>query len=639
MQQSEHKTTDSIIVNKAKPNIIKRIFSVLWQFINGTRKLLLNIIFFFFIALFIAAISNEKDHIIVPNNTALVLDLYGDVVEQKHQIDPFNAFINEAFSKKEKRPEILLSDIIKVINKAKDDKRIKLLVLNLENLNHVDLTKSRDIGQALNNFKQSNKKIIAIGEQFSQDQYYLASYADKIWMNPQGWLLLEGYASYPLYFKSALAKLNISSHVFRVGTYKSAVEPFIRNNMSNAAKEANSLWLNELWTTYKKDVAKNRGFDITNFDETTTALIHKLESTGSNIAEYTLTNHYVDALKTREKIRQDLIAIVGKNKNQDSYSQIHFDDYLMQSKKLHLVESLNKTPKVAIIIAKGEILNGEQPSGSIGGDSTARLLRKARKNSNVKAVVLRVDSPGGSAYASEIISQEIELLKASGKPVVASMGTYAASGGYWISVAANEIYAEPTTITGSIGIFGMVMTFENSLAKLGIYSDGVATTELAGFSPMRPMSAGMAKLFQLNINRGYHDFISLVAKNRHMTLAEVDAVAQGRVWTGTKAKELGLVDELGNLSDAINAAAKLAKLKKYKPLLIEKEISEKDKLLQNIFGHAASILPLSTFTSTTSTNPNTTEKLMRLLSTQLNKLSSFNDPQGMYSRCESCEIN
>ncbi|MBL4911000.1 MAG: signal peptide peptidase SppA [Alteromonadaceae bacterium] len=637
MQQSEH-STNAIKTDITKPNIIKRLFSALWQLINGTRKLILNLIFFFFIVLFIAAVSNEKEHIIVPNDTALVLDLYGDIVEQKHQIEPFDAFINEAFDKKGKPSEILLSDIIAVINKAKDDDRIKLLVLNLEGLKHAGLTKLREVGKALNDFKSSKKQIIAIGEQFSQDQYYLASYADKIWMNPQGWLLLEGYASYPLYYKSALAKLNINQHIFRVGTYKSAVEPFIRDNMSTAAKEANSLWLNELWATYKADVAKNRGFALNNFDETTADLISKFEKTGSNIAEYALANHFVDSLKTREQMRQDLIALVGNNKAKNSYSHIDFDDYLTQSKTPQLPKSLNNLAKVAVIVAKGEILNGEQQPGMIGGDSTARLLRKARKNSKVKAVVLRVDSPGGSAYASEIIRQEVELLKAAGKPVVASMGTYAASGGYWISAPADKIYATPTTITGSIGIFGMMMTFEDTLAKLGIYSDGVGTTELAGFSPVRPMSAGMAKLFQLNINRGYHDFISLVAQNRHMTLTEVDAIAQGRVWTGKKAKELGLVDELGNLDDAIAAAASLAKLDDYEPLLIEQEVSAKDKLLQNIFGKVTAILPLSTLHAVTP-NSSATEKLMAILSTQLNKMSSFNDPQGMYSRCESCEID
>ncbi len=628
MQPAEHNTTAT------KPNIIKRLFNFLWQLINGARKLILNLIFLLIVIVFFSAITGNKEQIIVPNNSALLLDLYGDVVEQKHQLEPFDAFINEAFNKKEKHPEVLLSDIIDVINKAKDDNKIKLLVLNLEGLRHAGLTKMREIGRALNNFKSTKKQVIAIGEQFSQDQYYLASYADKIWLNPQGWMLLDGYASYPMYFKSALEKLNINQHIFRVGTYKSAVEPYIRNNMSDAAKEANSLWLNELWTTYKKDVAKNRNFALTNFDETTADLINKFEKTGSNIAEYALNNHFVDALKTREQMRTALIAIVGSNKEKNSYSHINFDDYLSQSKYPKFVQQAHKTAKVAVIVAKGEILNGEQQPGTIGGDSTASLLRKARKNNNVKAVVLRVDSPGGSAYASEIIRQEVELLKKAGKPVVASMGTYAASGGYWISAAADKIYAAPTTITGSIGIFGMVMTFENTLAKLGIFSDGVATTELAGFSPVRPLSDGMAKLFQLNINRGYHDFISLVAQNRHMTLTEVDAVAQGRVWTGSKAKELGLVDQLGNLDDAVSEAATLAKLNDFETLLIEQEVSAKDKLLQNLFGKAASILPASSYQYINSEN-----KLMSLVTTELSKIQNFNDPQGMYVLCESCKID
>jgi protease IV len=619
--------------NQVKPNIIKRLFSSLWRLINIFRKVVLNLLFFTLLFVFFTTLTNEQEQVSVPKQTALVIDLTGDIVEQKHQIDPIDAFFNEAFSKKEQRPEILLTDVIKVINNAKRDDRVKLLVLDLQGLKRAGLTKLREIGQAIENFKSTNKQVIAIGDQYSQDQYYLASYADKIWLNPQGWLLLEGYGSYPMFYKSALDKLNISQHIFRVGTYKSAVEPFIRDNMSAAAKEANSLWLNELWTTYKTDVAKQRGFSVNNFDETMADLVAKFEKNNSNFAEYALNNHFVDALKTRDLMRNELISLVGKNKKGTSFTQIGFNDYLANLISPSLVKNANGQSKVAIIVAKGTILNGEQQPGTIGGDSTAKLLRKARQNKQVKAVVLRVDSPGGSSYASEIIRQEVELLKAAGKPVVASMGTYGASGGYWISAPADKIFAAPTTITGSIGIFGMMMTFDKALDKLGVHSDGVGTTELAGFSPARPLSEGMAQLFQLNINRGYQDFISLVAKNRNMSLKEVDAIAQGRVWTGKKAKELGLIDELGNLTDAVVAAANLAKLENYQTLLIEKEVSAKDKFFQNLFKQASVWLDIS---STTTANP--IEQFISTFSLEFNKITTFNDPKGMYSLCESCEL-
>jgi len=617
-----------------QPNVIKRLFVFLWQLINTTRKLVLNLIFFIFIFAFIGVLTSKKEQIEVPQSSALVLNIHGDIVEQKHQIDPFDTLLNEAFSKQEKKPEVLLNDIINVINKAKNDKRIKLLVLNLQNLRGSGLTKLREISTAITDFKTSNKQVIALGDEYSQNQYYLASYADKVWLNPQGWLLLDGYSHYPMYFKSALDKLNIEQHIFRVGTYKSAVEPYMRDNMSPAAKEASKLWLDELWSIYKNDVAKQRHFDIDNFDETTANLVAKFEKTGSNFAEYALNNHWVDALKTREQMRSDLIDIVGKNKKGDSFSQISFDDYLstIPNNKANLVS--DNHDKVAIIVAKGTILNGNQDPGTIGGDSTAQLLRKARNNKQIKAVVLRVDSPGGSSYASEIIRQEVELLKAAGKPVVASMGTYGASGGYWISAAADKIFAAPTTITGSIGIFGMMMTFDKALDKLGIHSDGVATTELAGFSPTRPMTEGMKKLFQLNIERGYRDFISLVANNRKMTLEQVDHIAQGRVWTGNKAYELGLIDQLGGLNDAVIEAAKLAKLDKYETLLVEKEISARDIMLQKIIGQASSLINFSPSQSNITINT-----FISTLSTELNKMKVFNDPKGMYSYCSSCEID
>ncbi len=619
-----------------KKNFFMRFLSSLWQVVNTFKKIVLNLIFFGFIFIFITVVVNTSKQIAVdvPKNTALVLDLRGDIVEQKHQIEPMDAFINEAFNKKEQRPEILLDDIINVINEAKQDDRIKLLVLNLQGLDRSGLTKLREIAQAIQSFKASKKQVISLGDQYSQNQYYLASYADQVWLNPQGWLLLEGYGSYPMYFKSALDKLNISQHIFRVGTYKSAVEPYMRDDMSPAAKEANRLWLNELWSVYKKDVAEQRGFSIDNFDETTADLVAKFSKNKSNFAEYALNNHWVDALKTREQMRSDLIAMVGKNRTGTSFNQINFDNYLATINAS--MPSLNSpsTDKVAIIVAKGTILNGEQDPGTIGGDSTAKLLRKARKNKRVKAVVLRVDSPGGSSYASEIIRQEVELLKAAGKPVVASMGTYGASGGYWISAAADEIFAAPTTITGSIGIFGMMMTFEKALNKLGVHSDGVGTTELAGFNFARPLTDGMAQLFQLNINRGYQDFISLVAKNRNMTLAQVDAIAQGHVWTGQKAKELGLIDQLGGLTDAVVAAAKLAKLKNYETLLIEKEVSARDQFFQNFFGQASSWLGL-----TTNKAQSPVDQFISSLATELNKMRQFNDPQGIYSFCDSCEVN
>ena len=614
------------------PSAITRISKSLFQLLNVSRKIIVNLVFFTVLLLLFIALSVEEDEIFIPEQAALVLNLKGDIVEQKHEIDPMDAFLNEAFDQPTEAPEVLLADIINVIDTAKNDNRIQVLTLQLQGMKSAGLTKLKDIAQSLEAFKASGKKVIAYGDQFQQDQYYLASYADEIWLNPNGWLMLDGYGRYQLYFKSALEKLSISQHIFRVGTYKSAVEPFMRDDMSPAAKEANKQWLNDLWQQYKQDVAAQREFSIDNFDETTDALIEKLERVDGKIAQYALTNHWVDSLKTREETTQSMISLVGKNKH-NNYNQISFKEYLKATSQ-PFPPYQSQGDKVAVIVAKGTILDGKQNPGSIGGDSTASYLKKARLNKQVKAVVLRVDSPGGSAYASDIIRQEIELIKAAGKPVVASMGTYAASGGYWISAPADKIMASPTTITGSIGIFGFFMTFENSLSQLGINTDGVGTTDIAGFGVTRPLSEGMAKIFQLGIERGYQDFIELVANNRGMSLKQVDAIAQGRVWSGMRAKELGLVDELGNLDDAINEAANLAKLDDFDTLLIEKERSTQDIFWQNLFGQAVKFFPNEQIRSY-----GTFDKLLFSLKNEYQSISELNDPQGIYSFCLACEIN
>ena len=628
-------------------DFFKYILLSVWRLFTLTRSVVLNLIFFLLFIGIISMLGNDAEQIIVPNNSALVLNLVGDLVEQKRDVNAIDAFLLEALDEKNEQPEILLADVLDVIANAKNDDRVQLLVLQLQGLKSAGLSKLQEVGAALIDFKDSGKKIVALGDGYTQDQYYLASHAHDIWMNPQGFMLLDGYARYNLYFKSALEKLAINQHIFRVGTFKSAVEPFLRDDMSSKAKEANTLWLNDLWQQYKEDVAKQRGFSVNNFDDNIAELVNKISKADSSLANYALTNNWVDQLKTRAQMRSELINMVGRNKKGDSYNHIGFTDYLAEASTTITLdqESINK---VAVIIAKGTILNGTQKPGTIGGDSTAKLLRKARTDDQVKAVVLRVDSPGGSAFASEIIRQEVELIKAAGKPVVVSMGTYAASGGYWISAPANKIYASPSTITGSIGIFGMMMTFEDSLSKIGIHTDGVGTTDIAGFGPTRPLTKGMSQLFQLSINKGYQDFISLVATSRNMTLAQVDAIAQGRVWSGKKAKELGLVDELGNLPDAIVAAAELAKLDQYDTLLIEKELSSRNKLIQKLMGQAEYLAVTAfgleentmgnelTYSNNVTTKPMT--QFINQLKTEFSKMNQFNDPQGIYTLCLTCSI-
>ena len=618
---------------KENKSMVARITFGFFSLLNTSRKIIINLVFFTVLLILILTLTGGEETIVVKPGSALVLNITGDVVEQKHEIDPIDAFVSEALEQPDTAPEVLLADIISVIKHAETDNNISMIVLDLKNMSGSGITKLSDIAQAVSQFKSSGKKVIAVGEQYSQNQYYLASFADEVWLNPKGWMLLDGYGRYQLYFKSALDKLSISQHVFRVGTYKSAVEPYIRDDMSDAAKEANQLWLTDLWQQYKFDVAQQRNFDVSNFDEDVDVLVAKLKAANGNIAEYALANNWVDALKTREQINNELISMIGSDGEQ-SYKKVAFNDYLRVINPPFTAPIFNGD-KVAVVVAKGTILDGEQKPGTIGGASTAALLRKARMNEEVKAVVLRVDSPGGSAYASEVIRQEVELLKAAGKPVVASMGTYAASGGYWISAPADMIYASPTTITGSIGIFGFFMTFENTLSKLGIYTDGVSTTDIAGFGLTQELTPGMASIVQLNIERGYRDFIELVARNRNMSAAEVDAIAQGRVWSGKKAMELGLVDALGNIDNAIEAAAELAGLQDYNTMLIEKEKSSRALFLQSLFGQALTYLGE---TETKHHSQNSITKIISQLSLELKQLAQLNDPQGIYSFCLACDI-
>lgn len=618
---------------KENKSTLARITLGLFSLLNTSRKIIINLVFFTLLLILFITLTTGEESINVKPGSALILNIRGDIVEQKHNIDPMDAFISEALEQPDSAPEVLLADILAVIKSAETDDRISMIVLDLKNMQGSGITKLSDIAKALQQFKRSGKKVIALGEHYTQNHYYLASFADEIWLNPQGWMILDGYGRYQLYFKSAMEKLAISQHVFRVGTYKSAIEPYIRDDMSDAAKEANQLWLNDLWQQYKTDVAEQRNFPISNFDEDVDVLVTKLKAANGNVAEYALANQWVDALKTREQVTQDLIKMVGSD-GESSYKHITFNDYSRAITPNIELENVS-SDQVAIIVAKGTILDGNQKPGTIGGDSTAALLRKARENKQVKAVVLRVDSPGGSAYASEVIRQEVELLKAAGKPVIASMGTYAASGGYWISASADKIIASPTTITGSIGIFGFFMTFENTLSKLGIYTDGVGTTDIAGFGVTRALTPGMANIIQLNIERGYRDFIALVAKNRNMTTSQVDAIAQGRVWSGSKALELGLVDALGNIDSAIEAAAELANLSDYETLLVEKQKSPRALFLQSLFGQASVLLGQS---SVEPFNKNALTEIISKLSLELKQLSQLNDPQGVYSFCLACEI-
>jgi protease-4 len=618
-----------------KKSWTKSFFMGSWNVINFTRKFILNVIFFIILIAILIGISNSgSEKAVVPGSSALVLNLNGRLVIEENYIDPAEKFAAEAFGQGNDNPEILVRDLVKVIKNAKDDKRIKAIVLKLGGLSGGGLDKMRLVADALSEFKTSGKPIYAMGDYYGQNQYYLAAYADNLYLNPMGGLIIEGYGSYPMYYKEGLEKLRASVHVFKVGKFKSAVEPFLRNDMSPEAKLANETWLNELWSQYKTDVATARNMDIANFDEKMDQLIPKFAAVEGDFAEYALQNGWVDGLKSRDEFREEMIELLGAADTKDGYNTVSYSKYLgLITPAIALPES--SKDKVAIVVAKGTILDGNQKPGTIGGDSTAALLRDARLNDKVKAVVLQVDSGGGSAFASEVIRKEIDLIKAAGKPVVASMATYAASGGYWISASADEIIAEPSTVTGSIGIFGMMTTFENSLEYIGVRTDGVGTTELTGIGPTIGLSDGVKQIIQMNIERGYDRFINLVATERGMTTEDVDKIAQGRVWIGTQALELGLVDKLGNLQDAIESAASLAELEDYDTKYIVRQLSEKELFWQNLLDSSASVL------SGLDIEPKTSafQEVLSRVDANLKQFTQLNDPMATYVICLECTID
>lgn len=564
-------------------NPFSRILKGTWGAIDATRRVAINLLFLLIVVVLLAAVFSKDDPKIA-EKTALVVAPEGQLVEQL-TAKSFEQMLEEVQGTAV--PETLLKDVIDAIEAASGDDRIQVLVLDLSSFSGARLTKLQDVGEAIGNFKTSGKKVVAMADEYTQDAYYLAAHADEIIMHKMGAIILEGFGRYRMYYKEGIDKLGLDVHIFKVGTYKSAVEPYLRNDMSEYAREANEEWLGDLWQIYLDDVAAARGTSPERLTEYAFEFPRLMAEANGDSARAALDFGLADLALTRVEMREHLIKLVGEDKETHSYNKIAFSDYLETLDDDRFGRKA-KGDRVGVIVARGTILNGTQPAGKIGGDSTAALIRQARNDESVKAIVLRVDSGGGSAFASEVIRRECEKARAEGKPVIASMGSVAASGGFWISTSSDQIWAYPSTITGSIGIFGMVPTYQRPLAEyLGIRVDGVSTAPLAGVRPDRELPAEVGEVIQGMIEHGYREFLQRVADSRGMTTEQVDQVAQGRVWSGTDAHELGLVDHLGDLDDAIAAAAGLAGLgDDYAVSYIEKKEKFKDKVMRQLLAEA-----------------------------------------------------
>ncbi|EGQ7662855.1 signal peptide peptidase SppA [Vibrio parahaemolyticus] len=605
------------------------IFKGIWKSITFIRLALANLIFLLMIAVFYFAFTyTGEGRPVIEKESALVMNLSGPIVEQRRYVNPMDSVAGSLLGN-EMPKENVLFDIVDTIRYAKDDAKVSGLVLALRDLPETNLTKLRYIAKALNEFKTSGKPVYAVGDFYNQSQYYLASYADKVYMAPDGGVLIKGYSTYSMYYKTLLEKLDVSTHVFRVGTYKSAIEPFIRDDMSDAAKESATRWVTQLWSAFVDDVTTNRNINAKVLNPTMEELLTEMKSVDGDLAQLAVKMGLVDELATRQDIRTLFAKEFGSD-GKDSYNAISYYDYLATIRPDYTLANHD----IAVVVASGAIMDGQQPRGTVGGDTVASLLRQARNDEKVKAVVLRVDSPGGSAFASEVIRNEVEALKKAGKPVVVSMSSLAASGGYWISMSADKIVAQPTTLTGSIGIFSVITTFEKGFSKLGINTDGVGTSPFSGDGITTGLSEGASQAFQLGIEHGYKRFISLVGSNRDMTVEEVDKVAQGRVWTGQDALSFGLVDQMGDFDDAVELAAKLANVTDYGIYWVEEPLSPTELFLQEFMNQ----VKVSLGVDATSLLPKSLQPVAQQFEQDASLLQSFNDPKGQYAFCLNCQV-
>ena len=609
-----------------------RVLKLCWKALCFIRDLVMNVVFLGFVLLLVVIISfssGGKKSTTLTGEDALLLNLDGYLADNRDETLRWQDALSELNGEHVPR-KISTFDVAFAIQQAEDDPKIKGLVLDLNYFEGADLPALDFIGGAISQFKNAGKPVIAYADNYSQGQYYLASFADEIYLNSIGSVDIHGLSQENLYFKEMLDKLAVTPHIFRVGTYKSAVEPFLRNDMSAEAKANMQRWLGEMWNNYVLSVSENRKIKKDNVLPNAKQYLSDLKALKGNSTAYAQQRGLVTDVVTRLDLDKKLTALFGKGSD-GKPNLIELDDYLSQLPDR--LEHYNVPNKIAVVNVEGTIIDGESDDENAGGDTIARILRKTHDDNSVKAVVLRVNSPGGSAFASEIIRQETENLQKIGKPVIVSMGAMAASGGYWISSTADYIIADANTITGSIGIFAMFPTFENSIKKMGVNADGVSTTELANTSAFSPLAKSVQDIYQTEIEDGYDRFLEIVSKGRQLSKTQVDKLAQGQVWLGSDAFQNGLVDEIGSFNEAVNKAEQLVNQRQ--------DTAVQDFSVEWFTDDNVSLIS----TLLRDTKKGTQEQLVKWLGLpatiqklqkELNILTKFNDPKGQYLYCLNC---
>jgi protease-4 len=572
--------------------MIGRIFVGIWRGLDGLRKFLHLVVLLVMFGFVVGALRTSIPHI--ADGSALVIAPKGEIVEQLS-----GSPVDQALEKVQgnAKEETLLWDLVDALKAAKKDARIAAVVIDLNYLTGGGQPTLAEFTAAIKDFRSSGKKVVAHATSFLQESYYVAAAADEIYLDPMGLVAIDGYERYRTYYKELFDKLGVEVNLFRVGAYKSAAEVYVRTDMSPEDREESLAYLNALWLSYRTAVAEARGLTPTDISDYVANLVPAMLAAKGDAAKVALDAKLVTGLKSSLDVERRMVELVGSDSPKDtekkveadksdageSYNSTSLEDYLRVVQAEKRARGLGKD-KIGVIIASGEILDGSQPPGTVGGETAASLIREAREDDDVKAIVLRVDSPGGSVFASEQIYREVRAAQVAGKPVIVSMGDLAASGGYYIASSADEIWAHPATITGSIGIFGAIPTFQNTLKKIGVSVDGVGTTNLSGQLRIdRPLGEDAKVLLQSFIERGYEEFLQHVAEGRKKTRDEVHAIAQGRVWIGTDAKKNGLVDQLGLFDQAVKSAAKRANLTgDYDVERIEPELSWAESLALQI---------------------------------------------------------
>lgn len=602
-----------------KRGIFRRFFGMLWNSLKALNVIVFGAISLMLIGwLVFAVVSQSRQKI--PAGSALLINPAGALVEQQRAVSSAELLQGNDLPK-----QALVKDITDALSFAENDSNIELAVLQLDALNQALLPTLETVASAILDFKASGKKVIAIADNYSQPALYIAAHADEVILNHEGNAVPQGFAMYSPFFKSFLDKQDVTVNLFKVGKYKSMVDPFLRDDMSSEDREARKAILDAWWKAYTGDIEKARNMADGSIDQLLQNAPEHIQQAEGNLGRLSLEKGFVDRLLTDAERRRYLIELAGEDAKTKDYRNISYKRYLTIAR----LPAEMQAQKVAVITAVGTIVDGNAPAGSIGGQSLAKLIRKARLDNDVKAIVLRIDSGGGSKSASEFIRSELEAAQSAGIPVVASMGSVAASGGYWIAASSDEIWASPTTITGSIGIFGLIPTFEKTLARYGIYSDGLATTPIAGgASAMRGISPEVSFVVQTIIDAGYQQFLTTVADGRNMEVDVVHEMAQGRIWTGEKAQALGLVDELGGLDKAVTAAANLANLSDYSVWNVQPTLSLEQKVVQLLSENMERESP--------SGSQSIISRITRTIHQEIGFLTRLNDPNNAYVICSEC---